>query len=65
MMNINRSNFTFASGGKISFKYATGSSLSIAIAPATPTPSRGYLSSTGQINVSKAQEELLLWYSIM
>ena len=65
MINMDGSKFTFASGGTISFYYATGFSLPIFIASTTPKYSYAYLSSTGQRNISKAQEELLLWHYIM
>ena len=63
-MNMKRSTFRFANGGTLSFEYsssmlpiAKASILKEVISPA------GYLASTGCKNISKAQEELLLWHA--
>ena len=59
------SKFTFVSGVKILFKYATESSLLIAITSTISITSHAYISSIGQRNISKAQEKLLLWHFMM
>ena len=52
-------------GGTLSFKYYT-SALPIAIGTISEIPSSvEYLASTGQNNISKAQEELLIWNSTL
>ena len=65
-MNKEGAIFKFVTGGNLTFEYSAGSSLPIAKANSsqkfTPT---GYLSSTGRNNMSKAQEELLLWHSVL
>ena len=65
MMNGEGSKFTFHNGGISSFQYV-GSKLPISMASIVKVPSSaGYLVSTGRKNVSKAQEELLLWHSTL
>ena len=64
-MNLAGSTFKFANGGTLSFKYS-GSMLPIAVGSLGKEPSAaGYLGSSGHNNISKAQEELLLWHSIL
>ena len=65
--------FTFASGKTLSFTYAQGSNLPIALATKRNDISKAdfagkaYLvaASSGKLNISKAQEELLLWHGIL
>ena len=65
--------FTFVSGKTLTFEYSSGSLLPIANALSKPvlTPSGFYNTtnwagaSTGKLNISKAQEELLLWHGIL
>ena len=65
--------FTFASGKTLTFTYAQGSNLPIALATKRNDISKANFSgkaylvaaSSGQLNISKAQEELLLWYRIL
>ena len=64
-MNVKGSVFTFAKGGTLTFEYA-GSMLPISHASIqTQEASVGYLASTGQKNISKAQEELLHWHATL
>ena len=64
-MNMEGSVFNFAQGGTLSFKYAS-SSLPIAHAKIMKPPSTaGYRGSIDRLNISMAQEELLLWHSIL
>ena len=64
-MNLNGSTLKFANGGTLSFKYA-GSMLPIAVGSLGKEPNAsGYLGSTGHKNISKAQEELLLWHAVL
>ena len=69
-MDNKRCAFTFASGRILAFKYAEGSNLPIAIATQKAEVSKDRFAgkayalsvSSGKLNLSKAQEELLLWY---
>ena len=72
-MNVDKdgSTFNFASGKPIIFKYAKGSNLPIAYAARkTVSKSSGLMSAfmtlptTRRPNISKGQEELLLWHAI-
>ena len=64
-MNMKGSTFEFANGGTLTFEY---SDFLLPIAKASVLSevdsSFGYLASTGCKNISKAQEELLLWHAI-
>ena len=64
-MNRKGSVFEFANGGTLTFKYST-SCLPIAQASISNkvVSLSGYLASTSCKNISKAQEELLLWHAI-
>ena len=61
--------FIFASGKSLSFSYTKGSGLPTAYGKIKIGSSVlvGYLSlsSSGSLNISKSQEELLLWHSIL
>ena len=64
-MNVDGSTFTFKGGGTLSFKY-DNSALPIARGSISKLPSSAvYLVSTAQANVSKAQEELLMWHATL
>ena len=65
-MNKDGAVFKFATGGELTFEYSARSSLPIVEAAnmVDNTPTR-YIFSTGRKNVSKAQEELLLWHSVL
>ena len=64
-MYADESTFTLKGGGMLSFKY-DNSSLLIARGSISKLPSSaGYLASTRQANVSKAQEELLMWHATL
>ena len=64
-INMKGSTFTFAKGGTLSVNYA-GSLLPIAEGSiGREISSAGYLGSTGHKNISKAQEEILLWYATL
>ena len=58
--------FTFATGSTLTFTYYDRTLLLIADAtPKPPSPiSMVFLSSTGRNNISKAHEELILWYLV-
>ena len=58
--------FTFASGKQLKFAYASGSNLPIANATKNQEIPSAFMSlvSSDRLNISKGQEELLLWYSI-
>ena len=64
-MNLQGSEFEFANGGTLTFEYST-SLLPITKASVMKKIDShyGYLGTTGSKNISKAQEELLLWHSI-
>ena len=62
-MNVTGNTFKFANGGTLSFKYS-GSKIPIAVGSIDKEHSVcGYLGSTNQKNISKGQEELLLWHA--
>jgi len=69
MLDKEGSTFTFVSGKSITFKYAKGSNLPIAHA-STKDNNKSMMSAflslptTRKLNISKGQEELLLWHSI-
>ena len=57
--------FHFINGGTLTFRHAS-SSLPIAYDSIVKTPNASeYLASTGRTNITKAQEELLLWHFIL
>ena len=65
-MNRKGSVFEFANGGTLIFEYST-SCLPIAQASISNkvVSSSGYLASTSCKNISKAQEELLMWHATL
>ena len=58
--------FPFVSGETLTFHYTKGSKLPITYTSVQENEPSAFLSlfHTGQLNISKAQEELLLWHSI-
>ena len=63
-MNIQGSIFTFAKGG-LTFKYSSSMLPISHVSIQTQVNSVGYLASTGQKNISKAQENKFLWHATL
>ena len=55
----------FANSGTLTFKCASSSLPIVHASIVTPPSTTRYFSSTGRTNISKVQEELLLWHSIL
>ena len=70
MLNLQGCTFIFTSGDELTFNYDKMSSLHVAYAYILPLKKKsgvmGYLdaASTQRLNISKSQEDLLLWHNI-